>query len=107
MVMTTQPVEEVHGGEFGFDPVLAVVVCQTGPGCAAGCRAGWVEEVQRGFLVGVGAAAVVVDAYELLGFGQDPDDEGVAVGYEVVDDFDGDLSEACDLAQFALDGVAA
>ena len=41
---------------------------------------------EGGALVGVGVAAVVVDADHLLGFGEDPDDEGVLGAEEILDD---------------------
>ncbi len=44
------------------------------------------EEVEGGALVGVGVSAVVVDAGEGVGFGEDADDEGVFGGDEVFDD---------------------
>jgi hypothetical protein len=54
---------------------------QVGPGGASLDRAGWIEELQGGFLVGVGVApTVVVHPDERLAFGEGADDEGVLVG---------------------------
>ena len=66
VVVAAQSVEEVEGGDLGLDVVLPVVVLQPGGGRAALDGAGRGQEVQGGALVGVGVAAVVVDAAEFM-----------------------------------------
>ena len=107
VVVAAQAVEEIEGGDVGFGVVEAVVVLEPGAGGAALGRAGRVEEVEGGALVGVGVASVVVDAGQGVGFGQDADDEGVVGGQVGLDDGDGDGAVAGDLAQLAVEGEAA
>ena len=106
-VVAAGPVEEIEGGDPGFVVVEAVVVLESGPGGAALGRAGGVEEVEGGALVGVGVASVVVDAGQVLGFGEEPDDEGVVGGEEILDDRDRYRAVAGYFAELPVEGDAA
>jgi hypothetical protein len=107
VVVCAEPVEEVEGGVVGFGVVVAVVVLEAVARRAALGGAGGVEEVEGGALVGVGVPAVVVDADECFGFGEDSDDEGVFGGDEVLDDGDRYRAVAGDFAEFSVEGHAA
>ena len=106
VVVAAHAVEVVEDGSEGGGPVLGVVDLEAGGAVAAGDAAADVDPVQRGALQGGGLAAEVDHGADVDPVGHDRRFERVTLD-PLAHDRDRDGADAGDLAELAVEGVAA